>query len=313
VKGTKIVDEKGAEVVLRGVNYVGYTSNPTPRTHTQGNYWVLRQLGFNVVRLPISWDVLEPKIGGFRIDYLAKYVSQDIQYAKQFGIYIVLDMHQYWWAKRFGGTGAPEWTVKQYPPNSNGMKQAVSNFWVNNTLQGHFAILWQKIAQLYANEPTIAGYDILNEPWIYQSESAQVNASHVDQFYMKIIKAIRQVDQKHMIFLEPANANNVNLSFGDNLVWSPHFYQLSFEPKYYPQNATFLETVITSLYKTYVTGGKRPIWIGEFGAFMTDDSANVWLLDATRLFAKFGVGWAWWAYDGRGLPSIPTFLSQNPS
>jgi len=59
-----------------------------------------------------------------------------------------------------------------------------------------------------------------------------------------------------------------------------------------------------------------PIWIGEFGAFMKDESHHNWLQDATTLFDKYMVGWAWWAFgeeDSRGnsmLTSICQVVSQ---
>ncbi len=45
-------------------------------------------------------------------------------------------------------------------------------------------------------------------------------------------------------------------------------------------------------YQKFVLGSKVPMWIGEFGAFMKDHSAEDWLGDAKRLFDKYQVGWA---------------------
>ena len=41
------------------------------------------------------------------------------------------------------------------------------------------------------------------------------------------------------------------------------------------------------------------MWIGEFGAFMNDGSSQQWLRDALRVFNKYQLGWAWWAFDSR--------------
>jgi len=120
-----------------------------------------------VVRLEVAWANLEPTQNIFQLLYLTRYVDQDIVWAKKHGIYVILEMAQYKWATKFSGVGAPDWSVSQYAPNETGMKAAASNFWVNSTLQGNLAAVWRNIAQHYANEPAIAGYDILNEPWIF--------------------------------------------------------------------------------------------------------------------------------------------------
>ena len=197
-------------------------------------------------------------------------------------------MHQDNWAMKFGGGGAPDWTVQKYPPTEAGMRQAVSDFWNSSTLQDHLINIWTKIAQRYAKEPTVAGYDILNEPWIYSSINQDLNASDVNAFYTKAIAGIRKVDVNHLIFLEPANLHTSDFPLKDNIVWSPHFYPLSFALKYYPQNITLLEADFVAKYKRFVLGMGGRMWIGEFGAFMKDSSSSQsWLQDSIKIFDKY--------------------------
>lgn len=298
-RGTSIIDSSGRVVILRGVNYLGYQSASDPKPHSELAYETFARLGFNVVRLPISWATLEPAPGMFYSSYLTNYVDRDIRWAKKYGIYIVLDMHQYNWAARFGGGGVPDWTVQTYPPTESGMRQAVSAFWNSTTLQDHLINVWTKIAKRYVNEPTVAGYDILNEPWVYSSVNEDLNASHVNLFYANVISAIRKVDTNHLIFLEPANFQAPEFPLRQNIVWSPHFYALSFARTYYPQNITLLEADFIAKYKKFVLDIGGPMWIGEFGAFMKDGgSSQRWLQDAIKTFDKYQIGWAWWAYSG---------------
>jgi endoglycosylceramidase len=246
--------------------------------------------------------------------YLAYYVDRDVRWAKKYGLYIVLDMHQDNWATKFGGGGAPDWAVQKYPPTESGMRQAVSDFWNSSTLQDHLITVWTKIAKRYANEPTVAGYDIVNEPWIYRSINQNLNASHVDAFCAKAIPAIRRVDVNHLIFLEPANLHTPTFPLKDNIVWAPHFYQLSFAVKYYPANITVFEADFVAKYRRFVLDMGGPMWVGEFGAFMRDSaSSHRWLQDAIRIFDRYQVGWAWWAFCQTGDQSIPSILSvTNP-
>jgi endoglycosylceramidase len=306
-RGPSIIDSTGQAVILRGVNYPGY-EQPDPKVHDLIAYRALEGFGFNVVRLPISWANLEQQPGAFDSTYLASYVDQDVQWANSVGIYIILDMHQYHWADRFDGYGIPDWAVQNYAPNETGMRRAVSDFWSNSDLQGHLVQVWVRIAQHYANEPTIAGYDLLNEPWVYTSVMPELNATAIDVFYSRAIGAIGAVDPNHIIFLEPANMNVFKSPTRTNIVWSPHFYQLSFAPKYYAQNFTSLENDMATKYETFVARSGAPMWIGEFGAFMPDNSSRAaWTEDALTLFNRYQVGWAWWAYDGY-YTSIPNQL-----
>ncbi len=79
------------------------------------------------------------------------------------------------------------------------------------------------------------------------------------------------------------------------------------------------EADLAAKYQTFVLGSKIPMWIGEFGAFMTDASTDNWLRDVKRLFDKYQVGWAWWAcLDPSGGNSIPDpilnpYASASPS
>jgi endoglycosylceramidase len=306
--GTSIVDSTGRIVILRGVNYPGYEQDH-PELHNSAAYKILRTgFGFNVVRLPISWANLEPQQGAFNSTYLSSFVDQDVQWASSAGVYVVLDMHQSNWAQRFGGSGAPDWAVQDYPANETGMRMAVSEFWANTVLQDHLVQVWVKIAEHFANNPTIAGYDLLNEPWIYTSVIAQLNGTALDAFYARAVQAIRAVDNNHIIFLEPANMNTFNPPTRANIVWSPHFYQLSFSHEYDAQDFTVLERAFLAQRDKYANDSGVPMWIGEFGSFMPDNSSRTtWTQDALTLFNRYQVGWAWWAYDGK-YTSIPDQL-----
>jgi hypothetical protein len=132
----------------------------------------------------------------------------------------------------------------------------------------------------------------------------------VNTFYAKAITAIRKVDVSHLIFLEPANLYTPTFPLKENIVWSPHFYVLSFALKYYPKNITLLEADFAAKYKKFVVDRGGPMWVGEFGAFMKDsDSSQRWLQDAIKTFNKYQTGWAWWAFDQNRPQSMPSYLS----
>ena len=310
-RGTSIVDSAGQVVQLRGVNYPGYEDTPSSQ-HLQGAYLFLARLGFNVVRLPISWANMEPQPGVFDTEFLTWRVDQDVLWAGVAGVRIILDMHQIYWAERFGGLGAPDWSVQQYPASQTGLREAVTDFWTDTNLQDQLISVWVKIAQHYANQPTLAGYDILNEPWIYTSIDPSLNGTTIDSFYARAVQAIREVDKNHIIFLEPANLDAFKLPNLTNIVWSPHFYQLAFVNKYYEENYTLLEADFQAEYQQFMLEMEVPMWIGEFGSFIPDHASSVkWTQDVVTLFNRNSIGWAWWAYTGTNqIPNI-LFLTGN--
>jgi endoglycosylceramidase len=180
----RFFDPQGRHVILHGINlvnkdpqqdYIG-TSGPSDFTN-------LRRWGFNCLRLGVIWDGLEPEPGNFNKDYLQK-LDQQIAWAKQNSLYVFLDMHQDLYSVLFSD-GAPEWaTLTDGQPHidlggvwsdayftSPAVQAALDNFWSNSPapdglgLQEHYARAWQVLAQRFAHEPTVIGYDIMNEPF----------------------------------------------------------------------------------------------------------------------------------------------------
>ena len=132
----QIVDERGREVLLKGVNVDGltdyfrtdlrtpypvdpaaYANGACPRDDPSVEGVVfcsldlpqMRPLGYSAVRLDLSWSLLEPRPGEIDAGYLDR-VAQAVGWLKQQGIYSILDMHQDAWSKYVftsGGTSCP--------------------------------------------------------------------------------------------------------------------------------------------------------------------------------------------------------------
>src|SRR5581483_12294057 len=65
--GLWVLDGEGRHLVLRGVNVSGGEFTPTGKPLAWGpeEFVHLKQLGFNVVRLPIAWANIEPTKGHY--------------------------------------------------------------------------------------------------------------------------------------------------------------------------------------------------------------------------------------------------------
>jgi hypothetical protein len=109
-----------------------------------------------------------------------------------------------------------------------------------------------------------------------------------------------------IIFLEPANLKAFRFPLKENIVWAPHFYPLSFASSYSHGNITKHEADLRAEFIRFVLELGSPFG-RENLAFMRDMSCNEWFEDATRLFDKYQVGWAWCAFgqDARREHTIP--------
>lgn len=184
-KDGRFLDPEGRQIILHGVNIVDKSRERNYLSwHGQEEFSRMREWGFNCVRLGIFWDAVEPEPGRYDDEYLAG-VDRRVQWAKENGIYVLLDMHQDLFSAKFGGDGAPEWaTLDDGKPHihpgtiwsaayftSPAVQTAFDNFWANKPasdgvgIQDHFAKAWQHVARRYAHEPAVIGYDVFNEPF----------------------------------------------------------------------------------------------------------------------------------------------------
>jgi endoglycosylceramidase len=297
-QGTLIVNEQGTTVNLCGAAFMGYEFGAFD-SHTYADYQKIASLGYNVVRLPIAWSFVEPEQGRYDSRYL-KNIDRDIAWAKSLNLYVVLDMHQYYWSPTFRtdgngfGNGMPTWMTSKYDSGKEGRLSSITDFWASDSLRGKFKQMWQFVASRYANEPAIAGYDLLNEPPAGSTSIDTFLGTTLPRFYEETASAIRQVDSRHMLFFEPpleAQHMQVKIS-ANNVVFAPHFYYLAFEGSYNGAIST-LEWHLNS----QTQGLQVPVWIGEFGIETKTQGYQSWIADSLGLFSKYHVaGWSWWTY-----------------
>lgn len=184
ISGQRFIDPHGREVILSGINFISknpkenYMPQQGPELFAKFKSW-----GFNCVRLGIIWDGLEPEPGVYNEDYLQE-IDKRIRWAADNGIYVYLDMHQDLYGAKYSD-GAPDWaTLDENQPHYTGavwsdsylispaVQTAFDNFWKNTPVsdgigvQDHYANLWKHIAERYANNTTVIGYDIMNEPFM---------------------------------------------------------------------------------------------------------------------------------------------------
>lgn len=228
-------DGEGRALVLHGAN-VGSKEPPAYEPDITGA--VLDRMahawGFNFVRYLIFWDAIEPHAGTIDTAYLDAVARRVDDFASR-GIFVLLDMHQDVYARRFCCDGAPEWAIRDdgqafvmqslWSLNylQPAVKRAFDNFWAyegpNRDLQDHYGDAWVAVARRFHDHPAVIGYDLMNEPSPgsqfsplealrgvgagRDSASGSFDRERLGPFYQRLINRIRTVDQEKYVFVEP--------------------------------------------------------------------------------------------------------------
>jgi endoglycosylceramidase len=259
---------------------------------------------------------------------------------------------------------------------SEAVQTSFDSFWSNKPaadgigLQDHYAALWQHIAKRYADNSTVIGYDIMNEPFpgsvatefiktlltaygelhysltgevldgerltaMWDDSKSRIEAlevisnkenyhfvlsrlnelnkefesTYLQKMYQKVALAIREVDEKHILFLEHSYFSNmgvdssierVSLPDGspDPLVaYGAHGYDLVTDTE---AVATASNERVSYIYDQINKKGeqlKMPVWLGEWGAFYGNSTSVIPTAKcAVHLIEKYLFGNAYWSY-----------------
>ena len=325
-QGTKIVDGNGNEVLLRGIGlgqymliepYMwGINSAKANKSDTQQailkslaqltgwdnvnafmeeyrkNYMtesdvqMLKEAGFNSIRLPMHYNLFieEDATDNTLIEKGFEMIDNLLAWCKKHEVWLILDMHAV-----PGGQSTDKAISDQYSPglwdgNANGTAAQY---------QTKLIALWKEIAQRYADEEWIGGYDLINEIMYYPSRNL---APEIRNLYERITAAIRETDKKHILYIEGNGYANDHAGltppWDDNLVYSFHRYWCG-------NRQSDIQYMLNMRDQQQV-----PIWMGESG-----ENSNTWFTAAVELLETNDVGWAWWAYKKvsniSGIVSVP--------
>ena len=342
-----IGDVTGRQVILRGVNvnqlidyHLRDPEVPATQPPTDDDFAGIAAMGFNVVRLGMSWSRLEPTRGELDEDYLDQ-VRAAVASAKEHGLYTVLDLHQDAWGNALarpeqqcgGGTsattgwdGAPAWATitdgtlhcqflaRDLAP---AVATAFGNFYTDRDgIQTALVATWAKVAGAFADEPAVAGYDLLNEPGIGANPPTS-SGLLLGRYYDAALTAIRDAETAadgfhHLAFFEPSVLWS-GLAF--DVTPPPGFTddrQLVFAPHPYSESITMDQgfgLTIASIERNLTVSARAAasygaaLWLGEWGWFGDPavDGAKVDRFVTAQ--NRLGLGGAFWVWrQGCGSP-----------
>jgi endoglucanase len=271
----------------------------------------MKDCGATVVRLPVNYRHFERDDAPFQ--YLEKgfaRLDRALAWCAKHGLYVIIDLHA------VQGWQNTDWHC------DNPSRQTL--FWTQKQFQDRFVAMWEEFARRYKGNPTIAGYNVMNEPVTNApfgrfTNSYTPNWDIINQVYRRVVSAIRAIDPDHIIFLEgdyfSSRFAGFEPPFAENLVYSSHNYTASgFGPGSYPgtfdgvywdrqkQEEIFLNHEGTRFTQAH----KVPLWVGEFGSAYNgpaqeqEDRLQA-LDDQLDIFGQHQAHWTTWTYKDVGV------------
>ena len=308
--GSDILDASNNVVGLSGLNWFGFeTTNYAPygleMRSLEDMLDQIKELGYNVIRLPFSNATLEPGARPSNIDYslnpdLAgltslQVIDKIITGAGERNIKIILDNH-----RSTAGDG-PEsnglWYTDGYPENR----------WIED---------WKMLAARYNGDFTVIGVDLRNEPfggcwgcddpakdWRLAAERAGNAILSVNPDLLIIVQGVSDHNGQSTLWggnLMGAKEHPVRLDLRDRLVYSIHEYPETVAPRSwfnernYPNN---LPGVWDKYWGYLVKENIAPVLVGEFGTRYETVEDQQWLQTFQGYIQQNGLNWTFWSLN----------------
>lgn len=248
---------------------------------TEADIKRIAELGYNSVRPALNARLFltEGENNQF-VDEGFQLLDSLVARCKRHHLYVIIDMH-----------GAPGGQTGQ---NIDDSPNNEPELFMNLKNQDLLVKLWVKIAERYKDEPTVAAYDLLNEPLPENTGAAAKYKDQLVPLYERLIKAIREVDKKHMFTLEGYNWSNnwseFNKPLDDNMFYQFHYYCWN-----RPDNLNDISDFLKKRKQL-----NTPVWVGETG-----EKNNAIYFATTEYFEKNNIGWSFWPWKKMDTQNTP--------
>lgn len=227
--------------------------------------------GANTIRLPFNYKLFtdEDYMGQTGQKQAFQLIDRVVEWCKANGLYLILDMHD-------------------CPGSQTGdnIDDGYGYPWLfeSERSQQLFCDIWQQIARHYQDEPTILGYELMNEPIAHYFENKDTLYTLLQPLYKRAVKAIRTVDQNHVILLGGAHWNSFFFMFDDwtfdkNIMFTCHRYGG-------PATKEAIKDYIDFRDKTQL-----PMYMGEIG-----HNTDEWQAQFVEVMKQNNIGYTFWPY-----------------
>ncbi len=318
VKGTKIINQKGEKITLKGVNLGGWLvredwlcpdKKPSDGSIYDGIYvydtlqerfdnekaqelletyydnWItewdldqIKSLGFNCVRVPFWYRNF------YHDDKGTKILNDNGEWDFYYLDWVVEECSKreiYVILDMHGAVGS------QSDAPHSGHAFDGAQLTTNAEYQRLTNELWQAIATRFKGNPAVAMYDLLNEP-MCDVETTEINRRiQNEKMYTRLYDAVREVDPDHIITVEAIwtalALPHAFIKGWKNVVYQVHFYQ----------NNDFIFTFFCLLTRMYHFD--VPLMMGEFYPHQKTTWKNCF-----ETMNNLGIHWMLWTYKASG-------------
>lgn len=242
---------------------------------TKADIDFIASTGANTIRLPFHYKLFTDE------DYMGLTKDQDgfaridsvVSWCKANDLYLILDMHD----APGGQTGDNIDDSYGYP-------------WLMESEQSQqlFCDIWRTIADRYKDEPTILGYELINEPIATYFDNQDELNSKLEPLHKRAVAAIREVDPEHVILIGAPQWNSnfeplKDTSYDPQLMFTCHRYGG-------PATAEAIQSYIDFKEKS-----NRPMYMGEIG-----HNTDQWQADFVKVMNDNNIGYTFWPYKKSG-------------
>lgn len=247
---------------------------------TERDFKLIRSFGFNVVRLPMNYRLMEDDARPFVLRKDAwEWIDRAVDAAEKHGMYTILDMH--------GAQGGQ--SVYDHTGHSGQNK-----LWTVPENQKRLAWLWGELAKRYRNRPAVVAYDVFNEPF---------GGTHAQQkaVFELAYREIRKHDRDKLVYAHGhydgfAHYGDPKANGWRNVGFQMHYYPGLFgngEPTLltHAKHLQGLAFVDEEVRKVNV-----PFLVGEMNVVFKRAGGGAMMRRTYDLHAKYGWATTMWAY-----------------
>lgn len=290
---------------------------------TEKDIEYIASLGFDHVRVPVDYNVLEDEEGNY-IPSGFKYLTNCLSWCRKNNLHMLIDLHEC-----FGYS---------FDPLKKDMDRRA--FFYDEKLQARFFKLWEEIAKTFKDDQDIVAFEPLNEVVLQEVSDAW---NGIVRKYIEKIRAI--CPQVYIVvggvmYNHVSNVKLLDPPYDDKIVYNFHCYEpflfthqgaywVDYMPKdfriAYPlpideyrktskevidvsDGVIFIDEVkelgpdfFEIIFKDAIDAAEKfnaPLYCGEYGAIdLSDNKSKInWLRDIHTAFKRHGIGRALWNY-----------------